>query len=312
MVQSKEESLQVEIDCWIELESQREIHEEQLKRIEGKLKSTTAMLKRCEKRLKNLVKTPYGYRSIVRERKDLSALSQNGGHAKRVRQLARTVIVPTIVKKIQVENHQTGSRQRLCGSRETQVETGKALASMLTQTEVITMCKTSKLNTVGIRMANHYFDKIQQKLGPYEIQEVCDRNGITQDGWRGIFKKYQGAVKAAGQGLRVCLPNPFQVTTARSMLNFKLREYVGEYSHITDNINVAPSKKSTNKNLVKVELNEFNSFFADVEQVQRTMVDLYDITLEGTSYLIPCCIFLHSCFSYGCILYFFSFFLIHY
>ena len=70
-VQSKEESLQVEINYWIELESQKEIHKEQLKRIEGKLKSTIAMLRRRDKRLKNLIKTPYGYRSIVRERKDI-------------------------------------------------------------------------------------------------------------------------------------------------------------------------------------------------------------------------------------------------
>ena len=167
---------------------------------------------------------------------------------------------------------------------------------MLTQTEVIAMCETSKLNTVGIYMANHYFNKVQQKLGPYEIQEVCDRNGITQDGWRHIFKKYKGAVRAAGQGLRVSLPNPFQVATARSMLNLKLKEYVGEYSHIMDSIYVAPSKKTMDKNLVKVELNEFNSFFADVEQVQRTMVDLYNITPEGILHLILWYIFLHSCF----------------
>lgn len=40
---------------YVEIEFQREIHEEILKLIEGKLMSLTIMLKRCEKILQNLV-----------------------------------------------------------------------------------------------------------------------------------------------------------------------------------------------------------------------------------------------------------------
>jgi len=45
---------------------------------------------------------------------------------------------------------------------------------------------------------------------------------------------------------------------------------------------VPPSAKSAKKEPMQVTLNEMNSLFCDVEQVQRTMVLLYGLTLDGT------------------------------
>jgi hypothetical protein len=78
--------------------------------------------------------------------------------------------------------------------------------------------------------------------------------------------------------------NLCQVCLARHALNLKLQEYVGHYDHIDNVIEVSATKKSKDKSTVKVTLSEFNSFFADVEQVQQTMVHLYDTTLVGKEF----------------------------
>ena len=46
---------------------------------------------------------------------------------------------------------------------------------------------------------------------------------------------------------------------------------------------VPASAKGTKKELVKVVLNDMNSFFYDIEQVQQTMLHLYGITLAGNN-----------------------------
>lgn len=89
-------------------------------------------------------------------------------------------------------------------------------------------------------------------------------------------------MRNAGLGKRVnCLPNPWHVACSRKEMNFKLAEYVGEYCLLNETITVPASKKSELKEPLKVILNEMNSFFCDVEQVQRTMVHLYGVTPAG-------------------------------
>ena len=99
----KEESddrMQLELGLWVEIEALKESHEKSLSTCALELKRTKATLRRRDIRLQNLVKTPFGYHSIVRGRKDLSALAPKGGHAKRTLRLARSIILPAIVKDI--------------------------------------------------------------------------------------------------------------------------------------------------------------------------------------------------------------------
>jgi len=92
-------------------------------------------------------------------------------------------------------------------------------------------------------------------------------------------------VKSAGKGLRIgCLPNPHKGTLTRQHLNLKLLEYVGAYYSICDILEVVAPNKAKNKEPIRVRLNDSNNFFVDVEQVQRTMVDLYNFTLEGMNF----------------------------
>lgn len=289
--QNEESCLQLEINHWIEIESLRESYEDKINSLKSDLKRTTATLRRREQRLQNLTKTPYGYRTTIRMKKDLSCLASTGGQAKRRLRLLRSVIAPTTTNHVQTVNQETGSRQRLRGDKMVQIQTGKVLASLLSETEVTSMCESSKLSAVGIRMANFYLDKIGENVGANEICETMDRNGITQAGYAAVYKQFKGATRAAGRGLRIgCLPNPHQISLARSMLNLKLSEYVGKYYSIVSTLEVTPPPKSKSKDLVKVSLNEFNSIFVDVEQVQRTMVELYEITPSGNhqAFFVKC------------------------
>jgi hypothetical protein len=280
--QNEESCLQLEIHYWIEIESLRENYEDKINSLKSDLKRTIATLRRREQRLQNLTKTPYGYRTTIRMKKDLSCLASTGGQAKRRLRLLRSVIAPTTTNHVQTVNQETGSRQRLRGDKMVQIQTGKVLASLLSETEVTSMCESSKLSAVGIRMANFYLEKIGENVGANEICETMDRNGITQASYAAVYKQFKGATRAAGRGLRVgCLPNPHQISLARSMLNLKLSEYVGKYYSIVSTVEVTPPPKSKSKDLVKVSLNEFNSIFVEVEQVQRTMVELYEITPSG-------------------------------
>ena len=243
------------------------------------LKRTIATLRRKKQRLQNLTKTSYRYCTTICMRKGLSCLASTGGQAKCRLRLLRSIIAPTTTKYVQTVNQETGSRQRLRGDKMVQIQTGKVLASLLSEVEVTSMCESSKLSAVGIHMANFYLDKIGENVGANEICEAMDRNGITQVGYAAVYKQFKGATQAAGRGLCIgCLPNPHQISLARAMLNLKLSEYVGKYYSIVSTMDVTPPPKSKSKDLVKVSLNEFNSIFVDVEQMQRTMVELYKIT----------------------------------
>jgi hypothetical protein len=280
--EENDDRMQLELDLWVEIEALKESHEKSLSTCALELKRTKATLRRRDIRLQNLVKTPFGYRSIVRGRKDLSALAPKGGHTKRTLRLARSIILPATVKNIQTMNIESGSRQRLHGSKATQAQTGTILASLLSQTEVSVICEDPKLESVGVNMTNKYLNKIGERVRPCDVLETCDRNGITHNGYEAIYKRFKGAARVAGRGLRIgCLPNPHQVSLARSMLNLKLTEYVGEYYSLNETLVVPASAKATSKEPVKVCLNEMNSLFVDVEQVQRTMVQLYGLTPSG-------------------------------
>ena len=80
---------------------------------------------------------------------------------------------------------------------------------MLSVNEVSAICKTTRMNKVGVGIANEYLDKIGESIGPHEIVEVMDYNDITQNGYAAVYKRFQSAVKVSNTGLRIgCLPRP--------------------------------------------------------------------------------------------------------
>ena len=161
--QNEESCLQLEIHYWTEIKSLRESCGDKINYLESDLKRTIATLMQRDQRLQNLTKTPYGYRTTIRMRNDLSRLASTGGQTKRRLRLLRFVIAPTTTNHVQTVNQETGPRQRLRGDKMVQTQIGKAFAPLLSEIEVISMCEFSKLSAVGIRMANFYLDKIGEK-----------------------------------------------------------------------------------------------------------------------------------------------------
>jgi hypothetical protein len=62
-------------------------------------------------------------------------------------------------------------------------------------------------------------------------------------------------------------------------LNGKLKDFIGDYKHIDNTLEV-PDPEDKSKALQYV-LNDKNNIFVDIEAVQRSMIKLYGITLDG-------------------------------
>jgi len=209
-------------------------------------------------------------------------LSQNGGQAKALRRLTRAIIAPTTLKRVHEGNVSNRCKQRLRGSEEEQIQSGKALANIFSKTEVKSMLNSPTLKSVGIDVTNKYLQKIGAGMGAREILATCDRSGITQEGYTSVYKQFKDSVQAAGKGLKVhCLPKPYHVSILRKEMNSKLSDFVGQYYSINNFLDISSQAKSKNKQPDHVQLTAKNSLFVDIEQMQRTMVQLYRITPEG-------------------------------
>lgn len=200
---TQESRFGIELGFSIEIESLQESYGEKLKKFKSKLKRTNATLKQRENWLHNLTKTPYGYRTTIREKKDLSPLAPKGGQAKGVLRLAQCVIQLATLSQVQSINHEIGSRQHPYGDKKTQAAIGKVLATLLSKTKVKSLCESEKLTSFGIDITNKYLDKIGEKIGPNKICETMDCNGIPQRVYVVVYKKFKFATQATGRSLRI-------------------------------------------------------------------------------------------------------------
>jgi hypothetical protein len=258
----------------------QESHASQLGALQQDIVRTTAALKRLSNKLEGMRKTPWGYRSQTRKRRDLGELSQSGGHAKAQRRILRSIVGAQTTSSIQEHNATEGRTSRLHGDTHAQMQTGRVFGSFMSRVEVETMLQSPRLNMVGSRIAKHYLEKIGQHVGPEQIVETCDRSGITQSGYGAIYKTFKKAVACAGAGSRVsCLPAPYKVSKLREELNKNLKDLIGDYYSISNLFEIPPSAKS--KAPQKIVLSPRNSFFVDIEVVQQTMIRLYNITPAG-------------------------------
>lgn len=263
-------------------------HSETISGLNSKIVAVSKDLRNTKARLQRLKKTPYGIRSHIRARRDLSELVPSGGHAKAARRLARAIIAPETTRQIHAQNALGSTHRRLCGTQEMQERTGKVFGSLLSRTEVGTLMTLPAFKTVGVRMANFYLNKIGEKVGTRSVLQTCDESGITQAGYNSFYKKFKGGIRSAGKGLRLgCLPNPHQVQLLRKELNMNLEDLVGQPMFISNTYEVAPSTKKNQKSAKEgklLTLDKFNNLFLDIESVQRTMIRLYKITEEGTKF----------------------------
>jgi len=144
------------------------------------------------------------------------------------------------------------------------------------------MIASPQLTSTTTKMTNHYLQKIGNSIGAHAILETCDHTRIMHKGYESIFKKFKTMTSSTRKGLKVgCLSKPHSIRKLRQDMNNKLADIIGDYYSINCSFEILLNKKS--KALKRITLNEHNTFFCDIEAIQRTMVSLYQITLEGTT-----------------------------
>jgi len=156
LLKDLDESVQLEIELESDIEVLKHKSADEQKLLVANYKIELEQVKfDYEETKRTLMKLqPYGPCQQVRVRKDISSLSQIRGHAKALRRLARSVITPATVKRIQSDNARNGKKQRLCGPIDTQVQSEKVLASIFSKTEVKSMMETSVFESVGVAITN--------------------------------------------------------------------------------------------------------------------------------------------------------------
>lgn len=75
-----------------------------------------------------------------------------------------------------------------------------------------------------------------------------------------------------------------QLSLLRRELNGKLKDFIGDFEHIVNYLEV-PDPEDKSK-AFKYVLNEKNNIFADIEAVQRSMINLYGVTVDGECFLL--------------------------
>lgn len=264
------------------IESLQQHHEAQLLQLQNSIKEVTEENHRLQLKMGRMKETPFGFRSQVWPRRDIHSLSQQGDHARRMRRLVRQVIAARTTTAVQEGNACGPKRKRLCGDVRDQVRTAEVMASLLSKTEFQTLMACPQASSATTTMANEYLQKVRKSVGAQAILQTCDETGITQRGYKSMYKKFKAGANSTATGLRLsCFPNPLSIRQLRLNMNKNLRGLIGDYYCLHSSLEVPSTKK--NKAMKPLTLNEHNNFFCDIEAVQQTMVTLYKITPEGRS-----------------------------
>jgi len=126
--------------------------------------------------------------------------------------LDHSIIVPASVSSIQLSNWKTDSKHHLCGSKESNWNPSSDQKSPCINAIIsssLCICEELKLEPLGVKIANNYFNKIGELIRPNDILEMCDRNMISHSSYDAFYKHFKTVAQMGGQGIRInCWPNP--------------------------------------------------------------------------------------------------------
>ncbi len=131
----------------------------------------------------------------------------------------------------------------------------------------------------------HCFMK-ENQLEPMEVQKILDESGISQMGYRSLFKALcQKSQLKLGRGS--VLPKPSHVKDARRHVNNEVFEKLGSPFHIEATF--------FGKGDRKVQYNEHNNLFVDLETLQRYAVHFFDMSREECNGVLKFVLKLDEC-----------------
>jgi hypothetical protein len=77
------------------------------------------------------------------------------------------------------------------------------LSSIVSKIEIQSILDSPSMGFVDKKYANFYLKQIGKNIGLKVVIEVADNTSITRDGYTAFWKKFKGAVKLVGFGIRV-------------------------------------------------------------------------------------------------------------
>ena len=125
----------------------------------------------------------------------------------------------------------------------------------------------------------------ESRVDVEKIQEALDMSGVSRKGYASIFNIVSSTLKDKRIKC-VLLPTPSVVWCQRGLLNQEIDDFIGQYLHIE---NVYEGAKG------KTVYDPFNNIFVELQQLQRRMVEFYNITLEECKGLLKFVVKLDEC-----------------
>ena len=125
----------------------------------------------------------------------------------------------------------------------------------------------------------------ESRVDVEKIQEALDMSGVSRKGYASIFNIVSSTLKDK-RIKRVLLPTPAAVWRQRGLLNQEIDDFIGQYFHIQ---NIYEGAKG------RTIYDSLNNIFVELQQLQRRMVEFYNITLEECKGVLKFVIKLDEC-----------------
>lgn len=146
------------------------------------------------------------------------------------------------------------------------------LQYLLLEKDIINIIYNSSNTKIKEAIFHHVFCDLRHAITRQEVLDVMDSTGISQKGYKALYRSITLALRAKGF-TRSLLPSPFSLEMTRKASNGNVAAMFNGYKWVEDVMSLG-DKSFT--------YNEFNNVYIDMEELQRAMVQYYDISLEET------------------------------
>lgn len=146
------------------------------------------------------------------------------------------------------------------------------LQHLFLEKDIINFISNPSNTKVRQAVFRHLVHDLHHAITPQEVLDVMDSAGISQKGYRAFYRLITLGLRAKGF-MRSLLPSPFSLEMARKSANGGVATMFNGYRWVEDVMSLADKSFTYNK---------FNSVYIDMEELQKAMVQYYDLSLEET------------------------------
>ena len=158
-----------------------------------------------------------------------------------------------------------------CNQTDNNVE-ASLLQHIVSEKEIINMLSNPSKTKIREAVFCHLLQDLHHAITPLEMLDVMDSAGISQKGYRALYRLITSGLRVKGFK-RSVLPTPYSLEMARKTANGKVDAMFNGYRWVEDLMPLVDRV---------YEYNKFNNVYIDMEELQRAMVRYYDLTIEET------------------------------